>query len=660
MATPATTPTTPTTPPTPPTATTAPYGAWASPVSAASLAGDRVALDQPSIDSGHVYWLEGRGTEGGRVVLVRDGVDLTPAPFNVRSRAHEYGGGAYTVSGDVVAFVDFTDQRVRLLSVDGRGRHEEPHAITPASDGQLRYADLRLDLARRQLFCVREDHRGEGEAVNTVVRLDLDAANDDGGDVLVEGPDFVAAPRLSPDGAQLAWLQWNHPNMPWDSTELWTGTLTDEGLVGAQPVAGGQGVAVTEPRWSPAGDLLHLSDQAGWANLAAVRPDGSVAAVTRVEHELGWPQWVFDRPSFGFAADGTVVCTWFEDGRGRLGTVAGGALHALDLAGVAYDHVRVEGRTVVALVDRFDRSRAVVTLDLDSGAHEVVREESAFELPDGMLSTPESVSWTNTVGETVHGVFHPPANAGFRAPEGELPPLVVRLHGGPTSMTVPAFSLDTAYWTSRGLAVLDVNYGGSTGYGRAYRERLQGQWGIVDVDDCSSGARALAEQGRVDGERLAIRGGSAGGFTTLAALTGTDVFAVGASYFGVGDLEALARDTHKFESRYLDGLVAPYPEGRDVYRERSPLHHLEDLSAPMILLQGLDDHVVPPNQATEMADAVRAKGLPVAHLEFAGEGHGFRRADTIVRAREAEAYFYARIFGYVLDDDVEPVDIANG
>ncbi|MGA8980141.1 MAG: prolyl oligopeptidase family serine peptidase [Pedococcus sp.] len=639
--------------------TTAPYGAWASPVSAANLAGDRVALDQPSIDSGHVYWLEGRGVEGGRVVLVRDGVDLTPAPFNVRSRAHEYGGGAYTVAGDVVAFVDFTDQRVRLLSVGADGHGDEPRAITPDSDGRLRYADLRLDPLRRQLFCVREDHRGEGEAVSTIVRLDLDGDNVDGGAVLVEGPDFVSAPRLSPDGTRLSWVQWNHPNMPWDSTQLWAATVTDQGLVGAQQVAGGEGVAVTEPQWSPAGDLLHLSDGSGWANLAAVRPDGSEVAVTDVEHELGWPQWLFDRPSFGCTADGDIVCSWFEDGRGRLGTVVEGALQPLGLPGVAYDHVRVQGRTVVALVDRVDRSRAVVTLDLDSGNWKVLREESVVELPDGMLSVPESVSWVNTTGETVHGVFHPPANADFRAPEGELPPLVVRLHGGPTSMTVPAFSLDTAYWTSRGLAVLDVNYGGSTGYGRAYRERLQRQWGIVDVDDCACGARALAQQGRVDGKRLAIRGGSAGGFTTLAALTGTDVFAVGASYFGVGDLEALARDTHKFESRYLDGLVAPYPEGREVYRERSPLHHLDGLSAPMILLQGLDDHVVPPNQATEMADAVRAKGLPVAHLEFAGEGHGFRRADTVIRAREAEAYFYARIFGYVLADDVEPVDIAN-
>ncbi|KRE56462.1 prolyl oligopeptidase family serine peptidase [Phycicoccus sp. Soil748] len=639
--------------PTPPRST-APYGAWASPVSAAALAGERVVLDQPRIDDGHVYWLEGRGTEGGRVVLVRDGVDLTPAPFNVRSRVHEYGGGAYTVDHGVVAFVDFADQRVRLLEGGA-----DPRVLTPEGDGSLRYADLRLDLGGRRLYCVREDHRGEGEARNTVVRLDLDGDNADGGTELVAGPDFVAAPRLSPDGARLAWLQWDHPNMPWDSTQLWVAEVTDDGLSDPRMVAGGEGVAVTEPRWSAGGDLYHLTDRTGWAELAVVHPDGSTAVLTDAGRELGWPQWVFDRPSFGFTGDGTVVCTWFADGRGRLGTVADGSLSPLDVPGVAFDHVTVEGRTVVALVDRVDRPRSVVAIDLGTGAERVLRAESAVEPAAGMVTTPEGVSWTNSTGDTVHGVFHAPSNPAFRAPDGELPPLVVRLHGGPTSMTVGALSLDTAYWTSRGLAVLDVNYGGSTGHGRAYRERLRGRWGVVDVDDCSTGARAMAEQGRVDGARLAIRGGRAGGFTTLAALTGTDVFAVGASYFGVGDLEALARDTHKFESRYLDGLVAPYPEGRDVYRERSPLHHLDSLSAPMILLQGLDDEVVPPDQATRMADAVRAKGLPVAHLEFEGEGHGFRRAETIVRAREAEAYFYARVFGYDLADDVEPVDIDN-
>ena len=636
----------------------APYGSWPSPVSAASLAGDRVILDQTALAAGHLYWLEGRGAEGGRVVLVRDGVDLAPPPFNVRSRVHEYGGGAYTVAGDMVVFVDLSDQRLRALSVSGGS---VPPPITPDTGGQVRYADLRVDRGRRRVYCVREDHRDGGEPRNTIVGLSLDGPNGNGGQVLVQGPDFVAAPRLSPDGSTLAWLQWHHPNMPWDSTELWAGSLDVEGvLVSAGRLAGGAGVAVTEPRWGPDGALFYLSDETGWANLAVLRPGRPARVLVEMYLEFGWPQPVFDRPSFGVTDDGIVVCAWLEHGSGRLATVApDGRFTALQVEGTAFDHVRVEGRTVVALVDYVDRARALVKIDLDRGTATTVRQESTLDLPAGLVPYPEAVSWTNSRGQDVHGFFYAPTNAGYRAPEGELPPLIVRPHSGPTAMSTPSFNLDTVYWTSRGLAVLDVNYGGSTGYGRAYRERLRGNWGVIDVDDCATGARALALQGRVDGGRLAIRGASAGGFTALAALTGTDVFAAGASRFGVGDLESLARDTHKFESRYLDGLVAPYPEGRDIYRQRSPLHHLDALNAPMILLQGLDDTVVPPSQARDMADAVRAKGLPVAHLEFAGEGHGFRKSETIIRSREAEAYFYSRVFGYDLADDIQPIPIDN-
>jgi dipeptidyl aminopeptidase/acylaminoacyl peptidase len=449
--------------------------------------------------------------------------------------------------------------------------------------------------------------------------------------------------------------------MPWDSTELWAGSLDTEGvLVSAGRVAGGAGVAVTEPRWGPDGALFYLSDEGGWANLAVLRPGRPARMLMEVNLEFGWPQPVFDRPSFGVTDDGIVVCTWLDQGRGRLATVApDGRFTALQVEGTAFDQLRVEGRTVVALVDYADRARALVRIDLDRGTATTVRRESTLDLPAGVVPHPDAVSWTNSHGQDVYGLFYPPTHAGYRAPEGELPPLIVRPHSGPTAMSTPSFNLDTVYWTSRGLAVLDVNYGGSTGYGRAYRERLRGNWGIIDVDDCATGARALAEQGRVDGGRLAIRGASAGGFTTLAALTGTDVFAAGASRFGVGDLESLARETHKFESRYLDGLVAPYPEGRDIYLQRSPLHHLDALNAPMILLQGLEDNVVPPSQAQDMADAVRAKGLPVAHLEFAGEGHGFRKAETIIRSREAEAYFYSRVFGYDLADDIQPIIIDN-
>jgi len=637
-------------------------GSWSSPISSQALAGERVALDEPSIVDGHVYWLEGRGSAGGRVVLVRDGEDLTPAPFNIRTRVHEYGGGAYVVQGDVVVFSSFAD--LRLYRLDLSNLDAGPRPITPGAESGVRFADLRVDAARMSLLAVREDHRGGGAAVNTIVRLDLDGPNDDAGTVLVTGPDFVVAPRLSPDGTRLAWLQWDHPNMPWDATELWVATIADDGaLTERQCLAGGDGVAVTEPVWAADDRLLFLSDETGWANLYAALPGSpEPVALAPAEAEFGWPQWVLDRPSYGVATDGTVVCTWLEDGVGRLGTVSpGGRRATLALEGTAYDQIRVEGATVVGLADFADRPRAVFRTDLATGTTELLRTELGHEVPPGLVSRPEAVSWTNTTGQEVHGIFHPPANDAFAVPDGERPPLVVQVHGGPTSMTKVSFSLDTAYWTSRGLAVLDVNYGGSTGYGRDYRERLKGSWGLTDVDDTVTGALAMADAGRVDRTRIAIRGGSAGGYTTLAVLTGSDAFAAGASYFGVGDLEGLARDTHKFESRYLDGLVAPYPQGRDVYVDRSPVHHVDSLGAPMILFQGLDDKVVPPAQAREMAAAVQAKGLPVALLEFEGEGHGFRAAAALVRSRDAEAYFYSEVFGFELADadQLEPVEIAN-
>ena len=640
---------------------TVPYGSWPSPVSSSSLSVERVSLDLPVVEAGRCFWLEARPSEGGRVVLVVDGRDLTPAPFNVRSRVHEYGGGAYTVDGDTVLFVDFADQRVHSLDLSGTA---EPVPITPASDAQVRFADLRVDRRRGAVWCVREDHRAGGEPVNELVRLDLQGPNADFGTVVVAGPDFVAGPRLSSDGATLVWVQWDHPNMPWDSTELWTAGVSEDGeLEDASRVAGGDGVAVTEPRWAPDGRLLFLDDRTGWANLYAVQPGGGAPSpLVTVERELGWPQWVLDRPSYAVTADGGLVVTWFEDGFGRLGRVtADGRLESIEVEGTAFDHVRVEGDTLVALVHRADRPRALVRVDLASGALEVVAEESATTPPEALVSRPEAVSWTNGAGQEVHGILYPPANGDCAAPKGALPPLLVRTHGGPTSMTPAAFSLETVFWTSRGIAVLDVNYGGSSGYGRAYRERLRGAWGVVDVDDCASGALAMAQQGRADGTRLAIRGGSAGGFTTLAALTGTEVFAAGASHYGVSDLEALARDTHKFESRYLDSLVAPYPEGRETYVERSPIHDVDRLHAPMILFQGLEDRVVPPSQAREMAAAVRAKGLPVALLEFEGEGHGFRSAATVTAVLDAESWFYAKVFGYEPADafEVPPCEIEN-
>ncbi|WP_137120006.1 S9 family peptidase [Segeticoccus rhizosphaerae] len=644
---------------------TRPFGAWRSPVSAASVAGDTVGLGAVRLDDGDVYWIESRPGDGGRSVLVRctpGGArqDVTPGPYNVRSRVHEYGGGAYAVRHGLVLFVNFVDQRVYRLDRDDPA----PHAITP--EGTLRYGDLRLDTERGVAYAVREDHSDpQAEPVNTLVRLDLEGPNGDGGTVLVGDTDFVVGPELSPDGTHLAWLQWDHPNMPWDDTTVWLGTLDAAGdLTDRQIWAGAPGRTVGEPRWAPDGRLVHLSDHTGFANLYAgdlTSPESSASPLLSLDREFGQPQWQLGTSTYGFTGDGRVVCTWLEDGFARMGLLdpADGQVRLLETGATAYGSLAVAADQVVFMGGFVDAPSAVVRVSLVDGSTEVLRRSSDERVDPRYLSRPERVSWQNTDGETVHGFFHRPANADFTAPEGELPPLIVSSHGGPTSMAPPAFSPSDQYWTSRGFALLEVNYSGSTGYGRAYRERLKGRWGLVDVDDCATGAVAMADEGRVDRARLAIHGGSAGGYTTLAALTFRDVFAAGASHFGISDLAALARDTHKFESQYPTGLVGPYPEAKDAYAARSPIEHLDRLGSQMILLQGTEDEVVPRGQAELMADALRRKGLPVSLVLFEGEGHGFRRAENIVAALEAEAYFFSQVLGFTLADPVPAVQIDN-
>lgn len=640
---------------------TAPYGAWRSPITAASLTAGGVALAEPRLDGDDIYWLEGRATEAGRVVLVRhapDGTDtdVTPEPFSVRSRVHEYGGGAYAVHGGHVAFVEMVDQRLYVMD----SSNAEPRAVTPA--GELRYGGLVLDGPRGVVYCVREDHRGEGEAVNTLVRVDL-SGDDAGGTVLVQGPDFVSRPALSADGSRLAWVQWDHPNMPWDDTALFVGDLDAAGaLTNTRQVAGTPGECVSEPMWAPDGRLVFLSDRTGWANLYAVDATSGGAApvaLLPMEHEFGSPQWALGASSYGFAAD-RIVCSWLEGGLARVGVLGtDGRLTPLPTDATSVGSVQVDERGIVIRAGFADQPSGIVRVSLSDPSTQLIKSAERDSPDPALVSRPQPVEWTSSDGAASYGFYYAPTNPDYVAPEGQLPPLIVMCHGGPTAFSPGVMDAGIDYWTSRGLAVLDVNYGGSSGYGRAYRQRLHGNWGIVDVADCSSGAVAMAERGKADLARLAITGGSAGGFTTLAALAFTDVFTAGASYFGVSDLGALARDTHKFESRYLDGLVGPWPQAQDVYAARSPIEHTDGLSAPMILLQGTEDMVVPPNQALLMADAVRAKGLPVALLMFEGEGHGFRRADSLVRALEAEAYFYSKVFGFDLADDVPAIEIEN-
>lgn len=635
----------------------APYGSWKSPITADLITAGIAGLSEINLDGEDVYWIEIRPTEEGRNVIVKrtsDGrtTDMTPQPFNARTRVHEYGGGAYVVFNGNIYFSNFADQRLYRQTAGVK-----PQSFTSALN--LFYADGVIDRRRNLMFCVREDHTNNGEALNTLVSLNLEG--DDEGLVLVSDNDFYSSPRLSPDGTRLAWLTWNHPNMPWDGTELWVGELNANGSVGERVrVAGGSDESIFQPEWSPDGVLHFISDRTGWWNLYFWQ-DGRIEKLCEMSAEFGLPQWVFGLSTYTFESADRIICTFNEQGNWRL-AMLDRRTQRLEPIEVPYTDIRyvraVPGR-IVFLAGSPTEPTSIIQLDLATHQREVLRRSSNVEFDVGYLSIPQRVNFPTGNGLTAHGFFYQPKNCDFVAPEGEQPPLLVMSHGGPTSATSAVLRYGIQYWTSRGIAVLDVNYSGSTGYGRAYRLRLNGQWGIVDVADCENGARYLVERGEVDGKRLAITGGSAGGYTTLCALTFGDTFKAGASYYGVSDLEVLTQDTHKFESRYLDTLIGPYPEYRNLYRERSPIYHTQHLACPMIILQGLEDKIVPPNQAEMMFKAVHSKGLPVAYLTFEGEQHGFRRAENLKRALEAELYFYSRIFGFDLADPIEPILIEN-
>lgn len=633
-----------------------PYGTWPSPIAAERVARGAVTYAEPRADGDDVYWIELRPAEKGRQVIVQrapDGrtTDRTPPGFSARTRVHEYGGGAYCVAGGTVWFSNDADGRLYRQAPGGA-----PVAITPAA--RLRFADAVLDAGRARLIAVREDHTGPGEAVNTLVavRADGDA---EGGRVLVAGADFYANPRLSPDGRQLAWLAWNHPNMPWDGCALWVAGLGDDGaLRDPQRVAGGERESIFQPEWSPDGTLHFVSDRTGWWNLYRWR-GGAAEALCPMAAEFGAPMWQFGASTYAFTADGRLLCSRIENGMGRLAALATGALRDLGGAYSVFQNVRASAGRAVLLAGSATQPMGVVAIDPATGAAERLAGGEADPALAGYFSAPEAIAFPGHAGRTAHALYYPPRNAACAAPKGDRPPLIVRSHGGPTSAASPAYSLGIQYFTSRGYAFADVNYGGSTGYGREYRERLNGQWGIVDVDDCIGAARYLVGRGDADGRRLAIEGGSAGGYTTLAALAFRDAFQAGASLFGLSELEIFARETHKYESRYLERLIGPYPARRDLYVARSPLHHIQNVKAPVIFFQGDEDAIVPPNQAQLMFEAVRAREIPTAYLLYPGEQHGFRKAEHIQRTLEARLTFYGRVFGAPPADALPPLEIEN-
>jgi dipeptidyl aminopeptidase/acylaminoacyl peptidase len=645
----------------------APYGTWASPITAEMVAGSGISLFAPWLAGGVAWWLEGRPTEGGRVVLVTGGddhepTDVTPAGFNVRTMVHEYGGGAYCLHTRTVYFSNFEDQRLYRQAPG-----DEPTPVTPEVEGRRhRYADGRVTADGRFWIGVRERHEGSGrpnEVVNELVAIATDGS--DAPRIIAGGRDFYSNPRISPDGAKLCFLAWNLPWMPWDGSELLVAELAADGsLAEAEHVAGRDGrESIFQPEWSPAGDLVFASDRSGWWNLERVR-DGERSVLHAAEAEFGYPAWVFGVRSFSFLGDGRIFCAYGGDGRMSFALLDPENGELVDLQ-VPHDAVRTpyvcaESTTGLYIAGSATIPPQLVRIDLTTGEYEVVRTSGEAPVDTSFFSVPRAVDFPTDGGLTAHALHYPPANPGQSAPSDEKPPLIVDVHGGPTDHSTSLFSLATQFWTSRGFAVVDVNYGGSSGYGREFRERLNGQWGVVDLRDSINAALHLVERGEADPARLLIRGGSAGGYTVICALTFTDDFAAGTSYFGLADLEPFATgDTHKFESKYEHTLIGPYPEAAQLYRERSPVHFADRISTPMLVLQGEEDMVVPITQAKLIVAALEENRVPYAYLLFEGEGHGFRRSDTIIRAFDAELSFYAQVLGLDIGDAVPKLPIEN-
>ena len=638
----------------------APYGSWRSEISAELLTAGNVRLSEARLFADRAYWLESRPAEKGRSVLVEYSEehgrrDLLPAPLSVRSKAHEYGGACYTVADGWVYFVLAADQRIYRMALNA----DIPEPLTP--EGPFRYADLIVDARRNRLICVQEDESGnDREATARLVAVSLAGENsaETLPETLVEGADFYSNPALSPDGDQLSFLQWHHPNMPWDATELMLADIDRNGnLDNIHKVAGEADESIFQPQWSPDGGLYYVSDRSNWWQIYR---HGDAQPVWDKPAEFATPQWVFGMSTYGFLSPQKLFCTFTENGCWQLAVIDldRGEANVLDHAGCDFESISCDHGSAVFISAGPTEFPSVSRYDSVRDACEVLASSSTTTLAPELLSRAQAVEFA-VDGRSVHGFYYPPCNPAFRAPQGERPPLIVFSHGGPTGATSAGLNLKVQYWTSRGFAILDVNYSGSTGYGRDYRDRLKDNWGIMDVEDVCAGAEYLVHGGLADPERLLIKGGSAGGYTVLAALTFHDTFSAGASHYGIGDLTTLARDTHKFESRYLDKLVGPWPEAESVYRARSPIEHIEQLNCPVIFFQGLEDKVVPPNQAEAMVAALKQRGLPVAYITFADEGHGFRSASSIKMALEGELEFYSRVFNFPLPEPGTGIEIAN-
>lgn len=635
----------------------APFGTWHSPITPTMMTEKTVGLTSLSVDGDAVYWLESRPDEGGRVVLVRwtvrqNAVDITPPAISVASHVHEYGGGAYTVSEGRIVYSEKKDGSVWLID-----RGAPPRCLSAVQG--CYFADFILDLSHNRVIAVREDHRNRpaNKPENCLVTLSLAPADPSlaAGEILVAGHDFFMYPSISADGRFLAWIAWDHPEMPWTATRLFTAPFDDCGTVSRiDEISPGRHQSVIQPVWSPDGHLYYLSDASDWWNLYRLDPEGPVN-LTPISAEIGGPAWVFGLRWYEILPDGRIMVLVSHQGTSATALVGPSGINSLAFGAAASPPIAHGDGFVAIRLSAEQAPHLVRFANLDDTEGTVLRRSSPLTLATGLISIAESVTFTTQDGATGQAFYYPPTHPTYQGPDGALPPLIVVSHGGPTGQNGPEFRLAYQWWTSRGFALLDVNYGGSTGYGRPYRDRLNGQWGVVDVADCIAAVEAAIRMGYADPNRIAIRGGSAGGFTTLSALTQTTLFKAGASLYGVGDLMLLAGDTHKFEARYMDGLIGPLPDAAQIYHDRSPINHLDHLSCPVIFFQGLDDKVVPPNQAETMVAAMRARGLPVAHYTFAGEGHGFRQASTIQRVLTLELGFYGAVFGFAPPNLTETV-----
>lgn len=641
------------------------YGNWPSPITPNSLVEGVRGIGSLQYDNGFVYWLESRPEEAGRQTIMRwhqeSGVEeILPTPFNARSRVHEYGGTSYLVHGNVIWFSQFDDQRLYRMTP---GDVPEPITVKSANKSAIRFAACTPDVSRGRLICVREDHRAGGEPRNELVAVAMDG-RDQEGEILFAQSDFVSAPRLSSDGSSIAFVSWMHPNMPWDNTTLWSANFKRDGSLSdlAKHNANTQ-ESVIDPQWADSGDLYALTDRSNWWSLNRVSTDTFEAiAHDEDEVEIGGPMWTLGASYYAFSPPNRAVAVMNRGGVEHLSILdlegkGSSAIPIQDVTGIG-SMVLADDR-IVAVLRYANKPAELVSLKTDGTDISVIRTTSNSANP-AWSSPYQLVTFPTGDGNAVaHGIYLPPQHPDASAPPDQAPPLIVTVHGGPTGVSSPGYSLAQQFWTSRGFAILDLNYRGSTGFGREYRRALYGNWGVADVEDAVAGAKWLSDQKLADPARLIIRGGSAGGFTVLAAHAFHNTFSAGASHYGISDLTILAEETHKFESRYLDQVIGPYPELDHVYQQRSPINHLDNFKAPLIMLQGLDDKVVPPNQSEMIFEALKARGVPTAYVSFEGEGHGFRKAENIVYAIQAELYFYSRVLNMPVADDLPAIEIDN-